>query len=617
MARLRRAATGRDEKPYPPLSGGAKGHGFATPPADAAFRTLAAPMLSIFSQKNPITEALAKGKSSFIFAALFSLASNLLYLALPIYTNQIYSRVLYSHSSSTLIVLTVGALFVFLISGLLDHYRGEVLTNFSISFDRQLASPTFAALFDLVVRRMGGSHGQALRDLDTIRFSIAGPAVGVLFDLPWIPLFLGLLFIIDPWIGALTLAGGVVLLILAILQDRATHSALKEANGAAIKSYGFTDAALRNSEVVRALGMLPTLGAAWAQFRQLSLRMTIVASHRGSFYSNAIRFVRMFIQIATIGLGAYLVIEGSISPAILFANMILASRALAPFERIVGSWKSLFEASQAYNRLAKVLNDFEPPVPTTQLPTPQGRITFEGVSFTTAGASSMILVGASFIIQPGEMVGVIGPSGAGKSTLLRLMVGIWKPGAGTVRLDGADVYSWDRSDFGRHVAYQPQDTELFAGTVRNNICRFQQDADDADVVRAAQIAGAHDLILRLPNGYETELGEGGSTLSSGQRQRVGLARTLYGDPKVVVLDEPNANLDIDGEAALAEAIKGLRVRGTTIVMVSHKPAVLAQSDKLMVIRGGRIERFGPREEIMRMMAPQPVARPTAVAEAKP
>ena len=573
-------------------------------------------MLSIFSQKNLLNDALARGKSSFIVAGLFSLASNLLYLALPIYTNQVYSRVLYSHSGSTLIILTIGVLFVFLISGLLDHYRGEVLTNFSIAFDNELASPTFAALFDLVVRRLGGSHAQALRDLDTVRASIAGPAVGVLFDLPWMPLFLLLLFVIDPWIGALTLAGGVVLLILAIMQDRATHSALKEANAAAIKSYGFTDQALRNSEVVRALGMLPTLGAAWAQFRRLSMRMTIVSNLRGSFYSNAIRFVRMFIQVGTIGLGAFLVIEGTISPGILFANMILASRALAPFERIVGSWKMLFEASQAYSRLAKVLDEFEPPVPTTQLPVPQGRIAFEGVSFATSGASQLILAGASFVIQPGEMIGVIGASGAGKSTLLRLLVGIWKPTAGTVRLDGADVYSWDRADFGRHVAYQPQDTELFAGTVRNNICRFQVDADDADIVKAAQMAGAHELILRLPKGYDSELGEAGSILSSGQRQRVGLARTLYGDPKVVVLDEPNANLDTEGEAALAMAINGMRERGVTIVMVSHKPSVLAQADKLMVVRSGRVERFGPREEILRMLAPPPVNQPAVVAGAQ-
>lgn len=576
-------------------------------------------MLSALFQKNIITDALAKGKSSFICAALFSLASNLLYLALPIYTNQIYSRVLYSHSGATLAVITVGALFVFLISGLLDHYRGQVLTNFSIAFDRQLASPTFAALFDLVVRRVGGSHAQALRDLDNIRQAIAGPAVAVLFDLPWIPLFMGLLFIVDPWIGVLTLMGGIVLLILAVLQDRATHAALKEASIASIKSYSFTDAALRNSEVVRALGMLPTLGANWARFRQTSLQMTIVANNRGSFYGNAIRFVRMFIQIATIGLGAWLVIEGSISSAILFANMILASRALAPFERIVGSWKALFEAGQAYRRLEKVLNDYEVPVPATQLPTPEGRITFEGVSFATNNSTNIILSGISFLIMPGEMVGVIGPSGAGKSSLLRLMVGIWRPSAGVVRLDGADVYSWERGDFGRHVAYQPQDTELFAGTVRDNICRFRTDADDADIVKAAQAAGAHDLILRLPKGYDTELGEGGSILSSGQRQRVGLARTLYGDPKVVVLDEPNANLDADGENALSAAITGLKERGATIVMVSHKPSALAQADKLMIVRGGRIERMGPRDEVLRAMQPQPPQQPPGrptLAEAK-
>jgi PrtD family type I secretion system ABC transporter len=484
-------------------------------------------------------------------------------------------------------------------------------TNFSVSFDRQLASPTFAALFDLVVRRVGGAHAQALRDLDTIRQSIAGPAVAVLFDIPWTPLFMGLLFIIDPWLGALTLAGGIVLLILALLQDRATHAALKEASQASIKSYSFTDAALRNSEVVRALGMLPTLGASWAKYRQIAMRMTVIGNHRGSFYGNAIRFVRMFIQIATIALSCLLVVKGGMSSGSLFANMILASRALAPFDKVVASWKILFEASQSYERLAKVLDTYEPPVSTTQLPTPQGRITFEGVSFGTAGAGAMILAGASFIVQPGEMIGVIGPSGAGKSSLLRLMVGIWKPTVGTVRLDGADVYSWDRADFGRHVAYQPQDTELFAGSVRDNICRFLPGADDADIIRAAQAAGAHDLILRLPRGYDSDLGSGGSILSSGQRQRVGLARTLYGDPKLIVLDEPNANLDTEGEAALAEAIKGLRQRGATIVMVSHKPNVLAQADKLMVIRGGRIERFGPREEIMRQIAPQSPAPTTA------
>ena len=560
-----------------------------------------------------LTDALAMGKKSLLFAALFSLASNLLYLALPIYTNQIYSRVLTSHSGATLIVLTLGAAFVFLVSGILDHFRTQVLINFGVAFDRKLASSTFAALFDLVVRRKGGSHAQALRDLDTVRSMISGNGTAVLFDVPWIPVFIGILFIIDPWIGVLTLLGGIVLLILAFLQDRATHSALKQQSAASIKSYSFTDAALRNAEIVRALGMLPTLGSAWAHFRQSALQMGVIASERGSFYAAAIRFVRMLIQIAIIALGAWLIITGDIASGLLFANMILSSRALAPIDRIMGSWKQLFEGAQAYRRLQEVLDQFEPPVPATQLPTPTGRITFEGVSFAPAGAPSLVLVNLSFLIQPGEMIGIIGPSGAGKSTMLRLMVGIWKPNTGTVRLDGADVYSWERADFGRNVAYQPQDTELFAGTVRNNICRFTVGANDADIISAAQAAGAHDLILRLPKGYDTDLGESGVTLSAGQRQRVGLARTLYGQPKVVVLDEPNANLDAEGETALVKAIEGVKARGGTVVMVSHKPSIFGAADKLMVLRGGQITQYGPREEVLR--AVQGTPRP-ALAEVK-
>lgn len=562
---------------------------------------------------NLLWDALAMGKQSFLFASLFSLASNLLYLALPIYTNQIYSRVLSSHSGATLIVLTVGAVFVFLVSGILDHFRTQVLINFGVAFDRRLASNTFAALFELVVRRRGGAQAQALRDLDAVRSMVSGGGIGILFDLPWIPLFMGILFLIDPWIGVVTLLGGVMLLILAVLQDRATHGALKKQSEASIRSYSFTDAALRNAEVVRALGMLPTLGSAWAHFRQTALNMSIIAGEQGSIYGVAIRFVRMLIQIVIIALGAWLIIQGDIASGLLFANMILSARALAPIERIVGAWKGLFDGMQAYRRLDDVLQQYEPPVPATQLPTPKGRFAFEGVSFAPMG-STLVLVNVSFVIQPGEMIGIIGPSGAGKSTLLRLMVGIWKPTSGTVRLDGADVYSWERADFGRHVAYQPQDTELFAGTVRANICRFALNADDAAIVAAAQAAGAHELILRLPKGYETELGDGGAILSAGQRQRVGLARTLYGNPAVVVLDEPNANLDADGEAALIQALNGVKARGGTVVMVSHKPSLFASADKLMVLRDGHLAQYGPREDVLR--AVQANNKRPALAEVK-
>ena len=564
----------------------------------------------------PLARALRLGLAPIGYAALFSLVSNLLYLSLPLYTNQIYSRVLSSQSGSTLLVLSVGVAFVFLVSGVIDHYRAQILTGFGVVFDQQVASHTFAALFDAVVRR-NGTRAQALRDLDSVRQAIGGAAVNILFDLPWIPVFMLVLFAVDPSIGVCTLIGGIVLVILAVLQDRATHAPLKEANDAAIQSYGFTDAALRNGEVVRALGMLPTLGRQWARLRHISVDAGSTAAERGGVYAGAIKFVRMLIQILIIAIGAWLVVERKIPSGMLFANMILASRALAPLERVVGSWKSLFDAYQAYQRLNTALAGYEPPVPVTQLPTPTGRLTVESVNFAPQGAPALVLLNLSFRVEPGEFVGVVGPSGAGKSTLARLLVGIWKPLNGSVRLDGADVYSWDREDFGRHVAYQPQDTELFSGTVRDNIARFRADATDEQVVAAAQMANAHDLILRLPKGYETELGEGGQALSAGQRQRVGLARTLFGEPKLAVLDEPNANLDAEGEEALMRALGALKARGSTVILISHKPQAFAHADKLILLRNGQVAEYGPRDQMLAKLTGRPQPKPQPQGQAQP
>jgi len=562
---------------------------------------------------SPLARAIRLGVAPIGFAALFSLISNLLYLALPIYTNQIYSRVITSQSGATLIILSAGCGFVFLVSAIIDHYRQEVLSGFGVVFDQQLASRTFAALFDAVVRRRG-TRAQALRDLDAVRQAIGGNAIAIMFDLPWMPLFLLILFVIDPMIGLVTLLGGIVLIVLAFLQDRATHEKIKEASEAAIASYGFTDAALRNGEIVRALGMLPTIGRQWARSRYISVASGSEATTRGGFYSGAIRFVRMLIQILIIAVGAWLVVERAIPSGLLFANMILASRALAPLERIVGSWKTLVEAREAYKRLDKMLLEYEPPTPVTQLPRPTGQMSVESVSFAPAGAPALVLINLNFRIEPGDFVGIIGPSGAGKSTLARLMSGIWKPNSGTVRLDGADVYSWDREDFGRHVAYQPQDTELFAGSVRDNICRFLPDATDEQVVAAAQQAGAHELILRLPKGYETDLGEAGAVLSAGQRQRVGLARTLFGEPSLIILDEPNANLDPEGEVALLTALDRAKQRGATIVLISHKPQTFARADKIILLINGQVAEYGPRDEVLARFMPK---RPPQPGKAEP
>jgi PrtD family type I secretion system ABC transporter len=553
-----------------------------------------------------------------MFAGLFSLVGNLLYLALPLYTTQIYARVLTSHSKGTLYVLTFGALAVFLVSSVIDYFRGRVLINYGAIFDQRTSGQAFSILFDQVVRKEASARAQALRDLDTFRQMITGSGFAVLFDLPWIPIFMGILFLIDPIVGSFTLAGGVALFVLAILQHKGTSQALTDANVAALQSYAFTETTLRNGEVIRALGMLPALTLPWARYRQTTMERSVAASNSAAAYSNAIRMLRMAMQIVVVGLGAFLVLDGDIGPGVLFANMILGARALAPIERVVGAWTSLVGGYQAYKRLQDLFKNYEEPVRPILLPRPEGRVSVEGLTYGPRGSPTAILTNVSFALEGGETLGIVGPSGAGKSTLARLMVGVWKPVQGVIRLDGADVFQWDREDFGRYVGYLPQDIELFAGTVRQNISRFRVEIDDAAVVRAAQLAGAHEMILRLSKGYETDLGEGGAVLSVGQRQRVGLARALLGDPAYVVLDEPNASLDAEGEAALMVALEALKAAKATVVLVTHKIPVLQTADKLLVMKNGRVELFGPREPVLaRLTQAPPTLIPTAAAaEAK-
>jgi ATP-binding cassette subfamily C exporter for protease/lipase len=559
---------------------------------------------------NPLTRAIKEGYTPMAFAAGFSLVSNLLYLALPLYTYQVYGRVMSSASVATLLVISFGVMVCFIISSVIDDYRARVLINFGIALDQRVSGHVFSALFDGVARGNPNVRAQALRDLDTFRQMLTGPTFAVAFDLPWMPVFMGILFLIDPMIGLITVIGAVVIFGIAILQDRSTRPLLREANEAALRSYAFTDAALRNGEVVRAMGMIEPLGSRWSRFRSITMERSAGASERSSALSNLSKFARQAVQVLIIAVGAYLIVEGKIHSGLLFANMILTARALQPIDRLVSSWDPLMNGGRAYERLMNLFKAYQPPgeVPTT-LPKPAGQLSVEGVSYAPPGAERMILSGVNFKIEPGEMLGIIGPSGAGKSTLSRLLMGVWKPTQGHVRLDGADVYAWDRSDFGRHVGYLPQDTELFAGTVRDNIARFRNDVEDGHVVWAAQLAGVHDLILRLPNGYDTDLGETGQMLSAGQRQRVGLARALLGNPRLIVLDEPNASLDAEGEEALMHALESMKAGGATIVVVSHRPNIFRAADKMLVMREGRVDLFGPREQVMARFV-QPAVAPT-------
>jgi len=547
---------------------------------------------------NVLGRALRDGYKPAMVAFGFSLVSNLLYLALPLYTYQVYGRVMVSQNMATLWVLSLVTIGVFAVSSVIDDVRARVLINYGVAFDQRVSGRVFTSLFDAAVKGDWNARAQALRDLDQFRQALTGIGAAVFMDVPWIPLFLFVLFLIDPMVGMITVVAAIVLVVLAIAQARATQGALKDGNDAALKSYSFTDAALRNGEVVRAMGMLPTVGQAWARHRAVTIERGAAAAEASNMYNDIIKAVRMGIQVGIIAIGAYLILKGKIHSGMLFANMILASRALQPIEKIVGAWDPLNNMYRAYQRLNTLLANTEPSLPATSLPRPLGKLSVEGVNFAPPGGARLVLSNVNFALEPNEVLGVIGPSGAGKSTLARLLMGIWKPLNGVVRLDGADVFTWDRADFGKHVGYLPQDTELFAGTVRNNIARFREEVTDEQVVAAAQLAGVHELILRMPKGYDTDVGEGGMVLSAGQRQRVGLARTVLGNPAFVVMDEPNANLDAEGEEALMGAIDAMKANGATVVIISHKPGVFRSADKMLVLRDGRVELFGPRDQVM-------------------
>ncbi|WP_114395700.1 type I secretion system permease/ATPase [Oleisolibacter albus] len=548
------------------------------------------------TRKTELKQAIQRCGTGFFAAAVFSFFINMLMLASPLYMLQVYDRVLGARSEATLLMLTLVLTAMLAVHGILEFLRSKILVRVSNRLDAALSPRLFDAVYERSLRLPKSNRTQPLNDLLTLRQFLTGHGLFAFFDAPWTPLFIGVIFLFHPILGAIATVGAIILFALAIATEALTRKPLNQANVEQIQASQYAEANLRNAEVVEAMGMLPGIRQRWLDRHARMLQHQSLASDRAGAVSSLTKFVRLLVQNLMLGAGAYLAIHHELTPGYMIAGTIVLGRALAPVEMAIGSWKLLLGARQAHRRLEDLFAKVPPQLPPMPLPAPTGDLGVESLVAVPPGAEVPTLRGVSFTVRAGESVGIIGPSAAGKSTLVRAIVGIWPAYAGKVRLDGADINRWDRTRLGPHIGYLPQDVELFAGSVAENIARFG--AVDADaVVEAARQAGVHEMILHLPAGYDTQIGEGGCVLSAGQRQRVALARALYGKPVLVVLDEPNSNLDDEGETALVRAMAHLRQRGATVLIVAHRPSVLVGVDHILVLRDGQVQAFGPRQEI--------------------
>lgn len=539
-------------------------------------------------------------RGAFVTVAVFSGFLNVLMLTPSLYMLQVYDRVLASRNETTLVFLTLLLIGAFIFMGVLEAIRTWVLVRVGARLDAALSARVFNATFQRSLMQPGSNATQPMHDLDTLRQTLTGPALLTLFDAPWMPIYLLVISLFSIELGIFALIGALLLGAVAVVNEKISKPKLDEAQKYSAQSQLALNHHLRNGEVIEALGMLPSIRQRWNGLHQKQIQLQATASDQAAVMGGLSRFIRITMQSLSLGLGALLVLEGKMSPGSMIAASILVSRALAPVEMLVGNWKQIIAGRSAYARIQELLQSHPVRQYGMALAAPKGEVRFENVSAAAPGSRQAILKNLNFSIAAGESVAVIGPSGAGKSTLARLMVGVWPATAGTVRLDGADLYRWNKDELGPHLGYLPQDIELFDGTVAENIARFG-DVDAEKVVKAARSAGMHALILRLPNGYDTPLGVGGSALSGGQKQRIGLARALYGDPALVVLDEPNSNLDDVGEKALSETIRDLTAKGITTVLITHRTASLDVVQKIMVLADGTVRAFGPRAEILAAM----------------
>lgn len=572
-------------------------------------------------EKNTLIATLEKCKPVFWIVFAFSFGVNILMLITPLYSLQVLDRVLGSQNQETLIWLSLIMIVLYFALHLIQVARSFSLIKLGEWLDNNLSPDLFMNSIRSAAVKASGSGAQNLRDLQTVKQFLTSVGINTLFDAPWSIIYIAVLFSIHPWMGWLSIVGSILLFVLAIFNAMATNSKLNEANDFSVRSMHQSDISTRNAEVVEAMGMMTAVTNRWQKFQQKSLELITVASYRNGIISNISRFIRAMIQLLVTGLSAYLIIttNGEMTMGGMIASGIIMGRALSPFDNAIEIWKQISSSLKSYDRLKQAYVRISDRQESMQMPIPQGFLSVENVYFSPSAAPSSpaspaptqyTLKGVSFALEPGEILAIVGPSAAGKSSIAKLLVGVWKPLQGSVRLDGADVFTWNREDFGNHVGYLPQDIELFSGSIKDNISRLKENADPATIVEAAQMTGAHDLILRFKNGYETDIGVGGANLSGGQRQRIGLARAFFGNPKLVILDEPNANLDELGEQALVGAINQAKEKKITTIIISHRPSILSSVDKILILQDGMVAAFGTRDEIIAKIS-RPATPPVA------
>ena len=564
-------------------------------------------------RRSELGEALRACRTAFIGVGIMSCMINLLYLTGSLFMLEVYDRVLPSRSVPTLVGLIILAGFLYAAQGVLDLIRGRILGRIGTSLDEALN----ARVFDIVVRlplTVGGRNEglQPLRDLDNVRSFLGGMGPGAFFDLPWLPFYLAICFAFHVLIGVTALVGAVILVTLTVLTEFLSRAPARQALGLAARRNDLAAASRRNAEVLVAMGMSGRLTRRWAEANQNYLDGNQRASDVSGGLGATAKVMRMMLQSAVLAVGAYLVIHQEATAGIIIAGSILSARALAPVDLAIAHWKSFIAARQSWHRLTGLLESMPVRATPTLLQTPSSRLSIEGVGIVPPGDQRLIVQDVTFALTAGNGLGIIGPSGSGKSSLVRALVGVWQPVRGKVRIDGAALDQWSSDVLGRYIGYLPQDVELFSGSVAQNICRFDPEATSDGIISAAKEAGVHEMIIKMREGYDTQVGEQGTALSAGQAQRVALARALYGNPFLIVLDEPNSNLDTEGDEALTRAIRGARERGAIVVVVAHRPIGIEAVDQLLVLKDGRVQAFGPKETVLGQVLQPRVAAPSPI-----